>query len=290
MLQITNNLAFSTWPITSAVFDGTNNFWMLGESSDNQYSGVLYVGSAASPTTVNVATTGNEEAVLNLYNGSLFVDSSFAPNGIYQVLNTNVPAAPLPESTNAVSSVISLPGASRNKDFVFDSGMTTCYYADSSIGIVKYTNNAGTWVSNYTIAATTSGFTTKGALGITADWSQNPVVVYATTAETTGNRLIALADSGATAVPTFLAQAVTNHLDTTNVFRGLRFVPGVPPLVTVQPAPVIQDAGGSATFSVSASGTPVLTYQWYTNSVAVAGATASSFILNPVTTNLNGAW
>ena len=61
--------------------------------------------------------------------------------------------------------------------------MTTCYYADSTIGIVKFTNNAGTWVSNYTVAATTAGFTTKGALGITADWTQNPVVVYATTAE-----------------------------------------------------------------------------------------------------------
>src|SRR5579863_3678023 len=40
VLQITNNLAFTTWPIESAVFDGTNNFWMEGENSTNQYLGI----------------------------------------------------------------------------------------------------------------------------------------------------------------------------------------------------------------------------------------------------------
>ena len=100
VLQIANNLAYSAWPITAAAFDGTNNFWMLGESSANQYLGLLYVGSPSSPTTVIVANTGGYEAGLNLYNGSLFVSSSFCPDGIYQVLNSNAPAAPLPESTN----------------------------------------------------------------------------------------------------------------------------------------------------------------------------------------------
>jgi hypothetical protein len=288
VLQITNNLAFTTWPIESAVFDGTNNFWMEGESSTNEYTGIVYVGSPASPTTVEVANTGNEEAVMNLYNGSLFLGTSFAPNGIFQVLNTNVPAAPLPESTNSVKFVVTLPAASRNKDFVFDPGMTTCYYADSSIGIVKYVNSGGSWLSNYTISASTTGFTTKGALGITADWTQSPVVVYATTAESSGNRLIELVDSGPSAVPTMLAQALTNHLDTTNVFRGLRFVPGEAPSITNEPAPVVQAAGADATFTVGASGSPVFTYQWYTNGGAVAGATNSSFTLTSLTTNQNG--
>jgi hypothetical protein len=289
VLQITNNLAFTTWPIESAAFDGTNNFWMEGESSTNQYEGVIYVGSPASPTAVVVANTGNEEAMMNIYNGSLFIGSSFSPNGIYQVLNTNIPVAPLPESTNSVIPVVSLPTASRNKDFVFDPGMTTCYYADTSIGIVKFTNNAGAWVSNYTISMAITGFTTKGALNLTADWTQNPVVVYATTAETTGNRLIALADSGPGAVPMMLAQAFTNHVDTTNVFRGVRFAPSVlAPLITGQPASVVANASSSATFSVTAVGSPTLSYQWYTNGVAVDGATASSLTYASVATFENG--
>ena len=246
-LQITNSLAFTAWPIESAVFDGTNNFWMEGESSTNAYSGIVTSGSPEAPTSVVVATTGNEEAMMNFYNGSLFIGSSFSPNGIYEVLNTNTPTAALPESTNSVTAVISLPTASRNKDFAFDPGMTTCYYADTSIGIVKFTNNAGTWVSNYTIPATTAGFTTKGAGDLAVDWTQAPPVVYATTAETTGNRLIALIDSGSTAAPTMLAQALTNHVDTTNVFRGVRFTPSIlAPMIAVQPASVVETANGTA--------------------------------------------
>jgi hypothetical protein len=290
VLQITNDLAFTTWPISSAVFDGTNNFWMEGENSTNAYEGVIYVGSPASPTAVVVADTGNEEAVMNFYNGSLFIDSSFSPNGIYQILNTNVPVAPLPESSNYANLIIPLPTASRNKDFVFDPGMTTCYYADSSIGIVKFTNNAGTWVSNYTIPATNSGgFTTKGALALTADWTQSPVVVYATTAETTGNRLIELVDAGPSSIPTMLAQAFTNHLNTTNVFRGVRFAPSIfAPEITTQPASVVQSANGSATFTVTALGSPTLSYQWYVNGAPMAGANESSLTLNNVTTFQSG--
>jgi hypothetical protein len=289
VLQITNNLAFTAWAITSAVSDGTNNFWMAGQSSDNQYLGVLYVGTPSSPTTVNVANTGGEEeAVLNIFNGSLFIDSSYSPNGIYQINDVNPPITPLPEDTNSVTDVIPLPGSSRNVDYVFDPGMTTCYYADSSVGIVKFTNNAGTWVAAYTNSAATTGFTTKGARGITADWTQNPVVVYATTAESTGNRLIELVDSGSAAVATLIAQAPTNHVSTTNVFRGVRFTPAAPPMITVQPAPIVQSADGTATFSVTAAGTPTLSYQWYTNGTPVPGATSSSLTVNSVTTFESG--
>ncbi|HEY3854910.1 MAG TPA: hypothetical protein VGO67_10995 [Verrucomicrobiae bacterium] len=289
VLQITNNLAFTTWPIESAVFDGTNNFWMEGESSTNQYSGIVYVGTPENPTSVVVANSGNEEAMMNVYNGSLFIGSSFSPNGIYQVLNTNTPTAPLPENTNAVVAVIPLPTASRNKDFTFDPGMTTCYYADTSIGIVKFTNNAGTWVSNYTVSMATTGFTTKGAGDLAVDWTQSPAVIYATTAETTGNRLISLVDSGPTAVPTVLAQALTNHVDTTNVFRGVRFTPSnLAPMITAQPASVVETANGTARFTVAALGSPTLSYQWYTNGVPVAGATASSLAYDNVTTFESG--
>ena len=290
VLQITNNLAFTTWPISSAVYDGTNNFWMEGESSTNQYYGIVYVGSPSAPTTVEVYNTGDEEGVMNLYNGSLFLDTSFSPNGIYQVLNTNTPVAPLPESTNSATAVVSLASSSRNKDFVFDPGMTTCYYADTTAGIVKYTNDAGTWDLAYSIPATNAGgFTTKGALDITADWTQSPVVVYATTTESTGNRLIALVDSGPDAVPTMLAQAPTNHVDTTNVFRGVRFTPSnFAPSITNQPGGVVVNANGSATFSVGAIGTPALWYQWRTNGGAVSGATDSSITLDNVRTFESG--
>lgn len=38
--------------------------------------------------------------------------------------------------------------------------------------------------------------------------------------------------------------------------------------------------GGYSTFSITAGGEPPITYQWYSNSVAVAGATNASYVLN----------
>ena len=50
------------------------------------------------------------------------------------------------------------------------------------------------------------------------------------------------------------------------------------PAITAQPQPASVVAGQSATFSVTASGTPVPTYQWFLNGTAIAGATSSIYV------------
>lgn len=57
----------------------------------------------------------------------------------------------------------------------------------------------------------------------------------------------------------------------------------VAPTITTQPANQTVTAGQTATFSVVATGTAPLTYQWQKNTVNVAGATATSYT-TPVTT------
>jgi D-alanyl-D-alanine carboxypeptidase len=53
---------------------------------------------------------------------------------------------------------------------------------------------------------------------------------------------------------------------------------GTPPSITAQPANVnVSQPGGSATFSVTASGSTPLGYQWYFEGAAIAGATASTY-------------
>ncbi|HOC55404.1 MAG TPA: immunoglobulin domain-containing protein [Verrucomicrobiota bacterium] len=56
----------------------------------------------------------------------------------------------------------------------------------------------------------------------------------------------------------------------------------VPPAITVQPESQAVAAGSSVTFSVTASGSPVLSYQWRFNGTNLAGATASSYTLSNV--------
>jgi hypothetical protein len=59
----------------------------------------------------------------------------------------------------------------------------------------------------------------------------------------------------------------------------------VPPGISAQPLNVTASPGGTATFSVSATGGR-LSYQWYLNGVSLAGATNSTLVL----TNLTPAW
>jgi glucose/arabinose dehydrogenase len=61
------------------------------------------------------------------------------------------------------------------------------------------------------------------------------------------------------------------------------------PVIAVQPANKTATVGGSATFSVTASGTPTPTYQWQRNGQNISGATAASYTLTNVTTADNGA-
>ncbi len=65
--------------------------------------------------------------------------------------------------------------------------------------------------------------------------------------------------------------------------------PVVAPSITVQPQPVAVSDGERASFSVGASGSAPLTYQWRRNSADIAGATAASYVTPPVTLADSGA-
>lgn len=56
-----------------------------------------------------------------------------------------------------------------------------------------------------------------------------------------------------------------------------------PPSITSHPVSVTVPEGGSATFTVSASGTAPLSYQWRKNGADIPGAVGTSFTINPVT-------
>lgn len=57
----------------------------------------------------------------------------------------------------------------------------------------------------------------------------------------------------------------------------------MPPTITAQPSSQSVAQGQSATFTVAASGTPTLNYQWMKNGMAISGATSSTYT-TPATT------
>jgi len=64
---------------------------------------------------------------------------------------------------------------------------------------------------------------------------------------------------------------------------------GIPPTITSQPIAATVALGQTATFSVTATGTGTLSYQWKKNSAAITGATASSYVTPATVASDNGA-
>jgi Concanavalin A-like lectin/glucanases superfamily/Abnormal spindle-like microcephaly-assoc'd, ASPM-SPD-2-Hydin/Immunoglobulin domain len=65
--------------------------------------------------------------------------------------------------------------------------------------------------------------------------------------------------------------------------------PSVPPSITIQPAGQSVVAGQAATFSVAATGTAPLSYQWQKNGATIAGAFSSSYTTPATTTTDSGS-
>ena len=64
---------------------------------------------------------------------------------------------------------------------------------------------------------------------------------------------------------------------------------GTPPTIITQPQSQTVAPGTTVTFTVAASGSMPLSYQWMENGTAIPGATSSSYTTPPVTLSDNNA-
>jgi len=77
----------------------------------------------------------------------------------------------------------------------------------------------------------------------------------------------------------------------TTDFAVVKYTIAGPPVITSQPLSAVTTcSAGSASFTVSAVGSPPLAYQWYFNSVTIPGATSANHIINPTTPDNSGAY
>ncbi|MGB4786353.1 MAG: DUF4082 domain-containing protein [Candidatus Acidiferrum sp.] len=121
-----------------------------------------------------------------------------------------------------------------------------------------------------------------GTAPLTYQWKKNSVAIsganspsYTTTATTSS-------DNGAQ-----FTAAISNAMGTVSSNAATLTV-NVPPSITAQPANQTVTAGQTATFSVAASGTAPLTYQWQKNGAVISGATSASYTTPATTTSDNG--
>lgn len=129
-----------------------------------------------------------------------------------------------------------------------------------------------------TVAPTANVTFTVNATGVgvlTYQWYFNGVVIAGATSASYNIPSAAQTNGGTFSV------TVTGSGGTTTSLGAVLVVTGNP-FVISQPASQTVNAGASCSFTVLATGTAPLTYQWYLNSVAVTGATAATYSIGNV--------
>jgi hypothetical protein len=133
--------------------------------------------------------------------------------------------------------------------------------------------------ATFSVAAT-------GTAPLTYQWQKNGVNVSGATVSSYTTPATAIADSGAKfdVVVSNTAGSQTSTTATLTVNTA-----AVAPTITTQPANQTVNAGQTATFSVTATGTAPLSYQWQKSSANISGATAASYSTPATAAADNGA-
>ena len=140
--------------------------------------------------------------------------------------------------------------------------------------------------ANQTVAAgqpATFSVTATGTAPLAYQWKKNGAAIggansatYTTPATTSG-------DNGAQFTVT-----VTNSVSSATS-NAAQLTVNVPPSITAQPANQTVNAGQTATFKVTATGTGTLSYQWKKNGATIGGATSASYTTPATIASDNGA-
>ena len=125
-----------------------------------------------------------------------------------------------------------------------------------------------------------------GTAPLTYQWRKNGGNISGATAASYTTPATTTSDSGST-----FAVVVNNSAGTATSASATLTVnaAGVPPSITTQPGSQTVTAGQTATFSVVATGTTPMTYQWQKNGANISGATAASYTTPATTTSDSGS-
>jgi hypothetical protein len=142
------------------------------------------------------------------------------------------------------------------------------------------TNQTVTAGANVTFRVTATGTAPLSYL-----WKFNTVAIPGATTNSLQLINVQTTNSGTYSV------TITNSAGSTNASATLTVNDAATgPLITFDPQSMTVSNGAPAGFSVTATGTPPLSYQWLKGASALVGATASSYNLASVTTNDAGIY
>ncbi|MCE1203333.1 MAG: Ig domain-containing protein [Holophagaceae bacterium] len=147
---------------------------------------------------------------------------------------------------------------------------------------ISYGNDSYTFTTGQAIAALVP--TNLG--GAAVSWSISPAIP--------AGLVFSTADGSLSGTPTAVSASMSYLITATNSGGSSSVSPSLavnplPPSISAQPADTTVDFHAAATFTVTATGTGSLTYQWRRDGAPIAGATGTTCTSDPLVTADDGA-
>jgi hypothetical protein len=199
--------------VRSAVSTNGTNIWVSGDGT--AANGGVWYTTFGSTGGVQVSSTNSNTRWLGIFGDQLYSTTATKLSAV---------GSGLPTASGAVAT--DLPGIAAGTSFYgiasfIVGGQRIIYLADDSAtsgagGIQRWTFNGSAWTREYTLK---SGLTV-GVRGLAGYVAGGKVVLFATTNETTQNRLVTVTDNGSSSFFATVATAPTN-----TVYRGVALAP-----------------------------------------------------------------
>jgi len=232
LFPTSGTMPFTANNFRSMIATGANTFYASGTGSGTPSTGGIWYANNGSFTQISSTATGQPTNMRNveIYGGNLYTSSGASTGyGVWQV------GTGLATTAGQTSTLLINAGANASTygfvlfDTNSDGTNDLAYLADDRTtaggGLQKWVLTGGTWTNSWSVLVNATGATSTtaatgfaGIRGLTGTWDAlNGAQLFATTTETSNNRVIAFSDTGATPTSfTNLASAGTNY-----AFRGV---------------------------------------------------------------------
>jgi hypothetical protein len=253
-------------------------------------SGLVSQANSSAPVAPSITVQPNSQMVMTGQTASFSVTATGTAPLSHQWRKNGVAI------TGATSSSYTVPATTSS-----DNGVQFTVLVSNTVGSVTsspatLTVNAATVApsittqpTNQTVSAgqtATFNATATGTAPLSYQWRKNNVAISVATSSSYTTLATTTLDSGSTFVV-----VVSNAAGTVTSATATLTVNAAPvaPSITTQPASQTVTAGQTATFTVAATSTAPLNYQWQRNAVAISGATSSTYTTPATTSSDSGA-
>jgi hypothetical protein len=277
---------FSGNNFRSAYPTSATTFYASGTASGSPNTGGPWYYDGAAFT--QLSTTATNLRNIGVFNNQLYVSSGSAGFLGVSTVGSGTPTTAGQTTTLVIDGGT---GASTYGFVLFDTdnngSVDRAYLADDRTstggGLRRFDFNGSVWTNNYSLLfnttssalVSTAGAGILGIRGLTGTWNAGTATLYATTTETSNNKLVAVTDTGVapTAFTTVATAGGANY-----VFRGVTLSPvsAPPPVGTVSISGEVISEGNSGTSTLNLIVTRSNNTTAFSVNYAVTGGTATS--------------